>query len=223
MAVDTLEPGTAAGGSTQESEALRGDSDPPPLEGSSEPTAYTQHFPGPSLEEPRDGGSSSEDPRASMSLTLLPIEPVLQAPVAALGLSFHARKLLQNQEKMAAQHERSALRSLSPVVMILGSLPLIFPHFFDHLSFLYAFPFVPSALPYFSEHSPWFPLYNSLMTPLLPHFKSYHFLLPFLDCQLLPALSPKLFHHYLLSGTSPFTLQSRTIDFLANQRMPAPL
>ena len=98
------------------------------------------------------------------------------------------------------------------IVMILGSLPLNFPHFFNHFSFLYASPFVPSALPYFSEYSSWFPLYNSLMTPLLPHFKSYHFLLPFLDCQLLPALSLKLFHHYLLSGMSPFTLQSHTID-----------
>jgi hypothetical protein len=63
--------------------------------------------------------------------------------------------------------------------MILGSLPLIFPHFFDHFPFLYAFPFVPSAFPYFSEDSPWFPLYISLLTPLLLYSKWHHFLLPF--------------------------------------------
>ena len=48
--------------------------------------ALTQHFPGPSLEEPRDGGSSSEDPHASLSPTSLPMEPMLQALVAALAL-----------------------------------------------------------------------------------------------------------------------------------------
>ena len=104
----------------------------------------------------------------------------------------------------------------TPMLWSWAPYPSFFPHFFDHFSFLYAFPFVPSALPYFSEHSPWFPLYISPMTPLLLYFKLYHFLLPFLDCQHLPA-------HYLLFRTSPFTLQSRTIDFLANQRMPAPL
>ena len=108
-------------------------------------------------------------------------------------------------------------------VMILGSLPLIFPHFFDHLSFLYAFPFAPSTFPYFSEHFPWFPLYISLMTPLLPHFKSYHFLLPFLDCQLLPAHSSKVIPPLPTIWNVSFHPSSHTIDFLANQRMPAPL
>ena len=118
MAVDAPEPRMAAGGSTREPEALRGDGDPPPLEGSSEPTACTQHFPGPSSEEPRDGGSSSEDPRASLSPTSLPVEPVLQAPVAALALSHRALKLLRSREKMAAQRERSASRSPSPAPSI---------------------------------------------------------------------------------------------------------
>ena len=126
MAVDTPEPHTAAGGSTREPEALRGDGNPPPLEGSSEPTACTQHFPSPSLEEPRDGGSSSEDPRASLPSTPLPVEPMLQAPVAALALSFHARKLLRAREKMDAQHERSASRSSSPapsITLVLSKHP----------------------------------------------------------------------------------------------------
>ena len=102
MAVDAPEPSTAVEGSSQEPEALRGDVDPPPLEGSSEPLAHTQHFPGPSSEEPRDGGSSLEDPRASFPSTPLPVEPELQAPVAALALSDCARKLLRAREKMAA-------------------------------------------------------------------------------------------------------------------------
>ena len=113
MAVDAPEPSTAAGGSTQEPEALRGDGDPPPLEGSSEPSAYTQHFPGPSSEDSWDGGSSSEDPRASMSVTPPPVEPEPVAPVATLGLSFRVRKLLRSAEKMAAQRERTASRSAS--------------------------------------------------------------------------------------------------------------
>ena len=102
MAVNTPEPSTVAGGSTQEPEAPWGDGDPPPLEGSSKPTACTQHFPGPSSEEPQDGGSSLEDPRTSLPSTPLPVEPKLQAPVAALGLSFCMRKLLRAHEKMDA-------------------------------------------------------------------------------------------------------------------------
>ena len=41
MAVDAPEPRTAVGGSSREPEALWGDGDPPPLEGSSEPSAHT--------------------------------------------------------------------------------------------------------------------------------------------------------------------------------------
>ena len=126
MAVDTPKPSMAVEGSTQEPEALRGNGNPPPLEGSREPLAHTQHFPGPSSEELWDGGSSSEDPRASLPLTPLPIEPKLQAPVATLDLSFHTCKLLWSQEKMAAQHVWTALRSLSLVPLIasvLGKCP----------------------------------------------------------------------------------------------------
>ena len=118
MAVDSPDPSMAAGGSTREPEALRGDGDPPPLEGSSDPSACTQHFPGPSSEEPRDGGPSSEDPRASLPLTPPPVEPEPIAPAAALGLSFHARKLLRSVEKMAAQHEHAASRTASPAPSI---------------------------------------------------------------------------------------------------------
>ena len=73
MAVDAPEPSTAVGGSSQEPEALRGDSDPPPLEGSSKPSTCTQHFPRPSSEDSRDGRSSSEDPCTSMSVTPPPV------------------------------------------------------------------------------------------------------------------------------------------------------
>ena len=123
MAVDAPEPSTAVEGSSREPEALRGDGDPPPLEGSSEPLAYTQHFPGPSLEEPRDGGSSLEDPRASFPLTPLPVEPMLQAPVVALALSSRTHKLLRAREKMDAQREQSTLRrSPSPAPLITSVL-----------------------------------------------------------------------------------------------------
>ena len=44
-------------------------------------------------------------------------------------------------------------------VTILGSLPLIFPHFFDHFSFYYASPFASSA----SLISPNIPLGFSLI------------------------------------------------------------
>ena len=127
MAVDAPKPSTVVEGSSWEPEALWGNGNPPPLEGSSEPLAHTQHFPGPSSEELQDGGSSSEDPRASPPLTLLPVEPELQAPVAALALSNHARKLLQACEKMDAQHERSAAWwSPSPapsIALVLGKHP----------------------------------------------------------------------------------------------------
>ena len=127
MAVDAPEPSTAADISTQEPDAPRGYGDPPPSEGSRETVACTQHFPGPSSEEPRDGGSSSEDPRASFPSTPLPVEPELQAPVAALALSAHACKLLWAREKMDAQRERSALRrSPSPapsIASVLGKRP----------------------------------------------------------------------------------------------------
>ena len=102
MAVDAPEPSTAAGVSTQEPDAPQGYGDPPPLEGSRETAACTHHFPGPSSEESRDGGSSSEDPCALMSVTPPPVEPEPVAPVAALGLSFCVRKLLWSAEKMAA-------------------------------------------------------------------------------------------------------------------------
>ena len=131
MAVDAPDPGTAAVVSTREPEAPTplgaGDGNPPPLEGSREPRALTQHFPGPSLEESRDGGSSSEDPRTSFPSTLLPVEPELQAPVAALALSTRARKLLWAREKMDAQRERStSRRSPSPapsIASVLGKCP----------------------------------------------------------------------------------------------------
>ena len=127
MAVDSPDPSTVAGGSTQEPEALRGDGDPPPLEGSSEPTACTQHFPGPSSEEPQDGGSSSEDPYASLPLTPLPVEPMLQAPMAALALSAHARQVQWDQESIAAQLEwKAASWSLSlvpSIASVLGKHP----------------------------------------------------------------------------------------------------
>ena len=127
MAVDTPDPSTAAAGSTQEPEAPTpsgaDDGDPPPLEGSSEPSALTQHFPGPSSEELRDGGSSPEDPRVSCSLTPLPLEPDGPAPVVALALSAHVHKLLRACEKMAAQLERQAAsQSPSPAPSILSVL-----------------------------------------------------------------------------------------------------
>ena len=99
MAVDAPDPGTVAAGSTREPEAPTpsgaGDGDPPPPEGSREPSAHTQHFPGPSSEELRDGGSSSEDPCTSCSLT--PAPPALVAPVpsVALALSARVRQLLK--------------------------------------------------------------------------------------------------------------------------------
>ena len=41
MVVDAPKPCMVVGGSSQEPEALWGDGDPPPLEGSSEPSAHT--------------------------------------------------------------------------------------------------------------------------------------------------------------------------------------
>ena len=127
MAVDAPDPGTAAAGSIREPEAPTpsgvGDGDPPPLEGSSKPSALTQHFPGPSLEESRDGGSSSEDPRASCSST--PAPPALVAPIpsVALALSGHAHQLAKRLEKRAQMDFdwSSQLPSLAPsIASILG-------------------------------------------------------------------------------------------------------
>ena len=126
MAVDAPDPGTAAAGSTQEPEALTplgaGDGDPPPLEGSSEPSALTQHFPGPSSEESRDGGSSSEDPRASCSST--PAPPALVAPVpsAALALSACTRQLMKRREAQARKDFNRASRSPLPAPSIASIL-----------------------------------------------------------------------------------------------------
>ena len=126
MAVDTPDPSTAAAVSTREPEAPTplgaGDGDPPPLEGSREPRALTQHFPSPSSEESRDGGSSSEDPRASCSST--PAPPALVAPVpsVALALSARARKLLQAREKKAQQDFNRFSRSPSPAPSIASVL-----------------------------------------------------------------------------------------------------
>ena len=67
-----------------------------------------------------------EDPHTSLPSTPLPMKPMLQAPVAALTLSFRTRKLLQAREKMDTQHERSASRSPSPVpsiTLVLGKRP----------------------------------------------------------------------------------------------------
>ena len=127
MAVDAPNPGTAAAVSTREPEAPTpsgaGDGDPPPLEGSREPRAYTQHFPGPSSEGSRDGGSSSEDPRTSCSST--PTPPALVAPVpsVALALSTHMRQLMQARESKAQkQFKRASLRSLAPAPSITSIL-----------------------------------------------------------------------------------------------------
>ena len=121
IAVDTPKPCIAVQSSSQEPEAptpLGADnSNPPPLEGSSKPSAFTQHFPSP----------SSEDPRASQSLTPLPSEPEPPAPVVALTLSAHVHKLLQAREKMDAQMERWAASqspSLAPLIAsVLGKHP----------------------------------------------------------------------------------------------------
>ena len=114
----------------KEPKALWDDGDPPPREGSSEPSACTQHFPGASSEASRDGGSSLEDPRASMSVTLPPVEPEPVAPAAALGLSFRACKLLRSAEKMVVQRECAASQSASPapsISSVLGSTPPLHP------------------------------------------------------------------------------------------------
>ena len=122
MAVNPPAPSTAAGGSSREPEALRGDGDPPPLEGSSEPTACTQHFPGPSLEESWDGGPSSEDPRTSSSSTPAPLALVAPIPSVALALSAHARKLLRAREKEAQRDFNRSSQSPSPVPSIASIL-----------------------------------------------------------------------------------------------------
>jgi hypothetical protein len=123
MAVDTPEPSTAAGVSTRDPDAPRGYGDPPPLEGSRETVACTQHFPGPSSEEPRDGGSSSEDPRASCPLT--PAFPALAAPTPspAKDLSaMRARQLLKRREAQVRKDFDRASRSPSPAPSIASVL-----------------------------------------------------------------------------------------------------
>ena len=97
MVVDAPEPSTVVGGSTWEPEALRGDGNPPPLEGSREPSAHTQHFPGPSKEESQDGGASSEAPRAFDTSTTLPAEPVMPVPLDAKALG-HTRQHVKRLE-----------------------------------------------------------------------------------------------------------------------------
>ena len=125
MAVDAPEPRTAVGGSSREPEALRGDGDPPPLEGSSEPSAHTQHFPGPSSEESRDGGASSEVPCTLVPSTSLPAELVAPVPIdtKALGRARQKAKWLE----LAAQKDfgwfsRSPLPAPS-IASVLGKRP----------------------------------------------------------------------------------------------------
>ena len=127
MAADTPEPRTVVGGSSQEPEALQGDGDPPPLEGSSEPSAHTQHFPGPSLEESRDGGTSLEVPHAFVPSTTLPVEPVapvlLTLEAKCLG---HARQRAKQLELSAQKDFDEASRSPSPaplIASVLGKRP----------------------------------------------------------------------------------------------------
>ena len=122
MAVDTPEPSTAAGISTRDPDAPRGYGDPPPLEGSRETAACTQHFPGPSSEEPRDRGASSEDPHASCSSTPAPLALVAPIPSVALALSARARKLLRAREKMAQQEFNRSSRLPSPAPSIASVL-----------------------------------------------------------------------------------------------------
>ena len=125
MAVDAPEPCTAVGGSSWEPEALQGDGDPPPLEGSSEPSAHTQHFPGPSSEEPQDGGTSSEVSRASDISTTLPAEPVAPVPrdAKALGRACQQAKRLElSAQKAFARSSQSP--SLAPsIASVLGKCP----------------------------------------------------------------------------------------------------
>ena len=97
--------------------------DPPPLEGSRETAACTQHFPGPSSEEPRDGGSSSEDPRASCSST--PALPALVAPIPSPAKDLSTmctRQLLKRRELQAQKQFNRASRLPSPVPSIASVL-----------------------------------------------------------------------------------------------------
>ena len=125
MAVDAPEPRTVVGGSSREPEAPRGDSDPPPLEGSSEPSAHTQHFPSPSSEESRDGGTSSEVPRTFVPSTTLPVEPVAPSPLDAKALG-RARQQAKWLELAAQKAYGRSSRSPSPVpsiASVLGKRP----------------------------------------------------------------------------------------------------
>ena len=107
------------------------------------------------------------------------------------------------------------------LVMILGSLPLIFPHFFDHFSFLYASPFRPQCPPLFLRVFPLVsPLYfTSDTTFALSQVAPLPF--TFLDCQLLPAHFSEVIPPLPTIWGVSFHPSSRTIDFLANQKMPA--
>ena len=110
---------------SREPEALRGDGDPPPLEGSSEPSAHTQHFPGPSSEEPRDWGTSSEVPCTFVPSTSLPAEPVAPVPLDAKALGhtrLQAKQLELHAQKAFNRSSRSP--SLAPsIASILGKRP----------------------------------------------------------------------------------------------------
>ena len=125
MAVDAPEPRMAVGGSSREPEALRGDGDPPPLEGSSKPSTHTQHFPGPSSEEPQDGGTSSEVPHAFVPSTTLPAEPVAPVPLDAKALG-RAHQQAKQLELSAQKAFDRSLRLPSPapsIVSVLGKRP----------------------------------------------------------------------------------------------------
>ena len=116
-----------ATGSTQEPEAPTpsgaGNGNPPLLEGSSKPSAHTQHFPGPSSEESWDGGSSSEDPCMSLSLTPVPVALVAPVPSVAPSLTeCYARALARRQEAFTQKQFDQALRSPSPVPSIASVL-----------------------------------------------------------------------------------------------------
>ena len=117
MAVDAPEPRTVVGGSSREPEALRGDGDPPPLEGSSEPSAHTQHFPSP----------SSEVPRAFDPSTTLPAEPVAPVPLTLnakrLGRTRQRAKQLELQAQKAFDWSSRSPSPAPSIASVLGKRP----------------------------------------------------------------------------------------------------